>query len=1245
MELKCEIKQTYGKALSKTTIYYQKPGGGTYTAVEMNKAGPEIYSGIIPANAISVEGLEYFIYSKDVEGNVAIYPEKISPSSVSIYDNGQAGYLGPDAQGLIVHAAKDGGVIIQSDNLTDNDAVYIKIYSPNGDTFDIDFCSADKDWNKGFTDISKRVATIAKETVAIDWNGGSKRPGNYLYLIKDLYGKELDRGRFTVLDAVYAVSLNKTSNNGYDNISATVADGSSSDNVGIYQNNYYGYYAAQRSGGSYVSSVPQKSGSNYLAGVYESGKDYFVGLSGYSPPYPDGPIIKHSPDIVSQTWKHPLKVSCQVKGRQNRMIGAVTLWYTKSNGNIFYSTTTIKSAEAGDGFIIYSGNIPKQLSAGKVKYYFEAEDSVINRAWKPAYPGAERNFSLNIIEDNTPPKVDSVYPADGVIDLQLNLTAELKFSESLAQETLAITVKNPQGNIIPIFSINYDDVNFTLAFELKKLKPETKYQCEINVTDMSENALFYSWSFTTKKVQPPAITGLSNALANFNLSASSQTLSFKVSRPVGEVKFIFKNTATQEEYTFTDSRESAKGTFSAESYSLNWDGKIDGGEELPAGEYIYRIEATDIEFGIEGASDIQPYTLLVKGNGTVTYEHKIEYKNNEAEKGQPNFAQSITFDYHYNRDFSGGNMIANLGDRTDELGTNWDSAHGGAGGEQHGVNANANVYVEGGTNKDEASFAFLRRYADPDSIIYNWCEEKNGVRAEYNNYYAKDQIINQLESTTTLITINLHPNNDDVLWPSKPTNRFATNWVKLENAHIIEAVTGQDYDDNPEVETKVSDWWVYDPDPKKTVIKGYLSAKNISLPVQPFIFDRQAPWIAMFGKKFDFSSRLGQECDLSFTVTDNLAYLLNQVSLKIYDAKGVLVKTLYEQTADGQATHTLVWEGTGSAAYNNGELVKDGKYLAKMIAVDKVGNQAQLVQEIILDNTPPEVSIPVLTIIPKIPPNPPPPLPKGEEKVVFTNQDAQLKIDYTLTDNYSKVIDVLIRFEGAANFVRQGKYDLTVGGEQTIRPYLWDGKDDQGNFAPDGDYSITIEASDEVGNKAISVSSQFIIDRMPSLVTSAYVDNLIFTPDDGVNNTGDGYQDTVTLHYVLAETADVELCLEDVLGRKVLTGPTIVKQISGSWLWDGKIDGKYASDGTYKFRIKTIDAHGNIAYGTVAVIKNQVPAEIIFPAGEKVTGIVNIKGIALDPGISNPNDFKWYKLYYREGGGLDFNLAENNPLF
>ncbi|MFH1282201.1 MAG: S8 family serine peptidase [bacterium] len=471
---------------------------------------------------------------------------------------------------------------------------------------------------------------------------------------------------------------------------------------------------------------------------------------------------------------------------------------------------------------------------------------------------------------------------------------------------------------------------------------------------------------------------------------------------------------------------------------------------------------------------------------------------------------------------------------------------------------------------------------------------------------------------------------------------FEIKYPSDQNAgvHIIQ-LDNRDFDSSPEVATELVSWDVDYTSDIEWILKGFIKATNTSPDIDPFIIDRQPPEIIASANPRIFSPGI-TESQIDCTITDNLPLQLSKLTVVILDKYSIVINTLSSSSLINQGSYNFVWDGTGSNTYNNGAVVKDGTYAYKITATDFAGNLAEYTENIIVDTLPPKLIGNKFTVIPADHPNPD----------TFSSNDEKIDFSFSTSDNINQRVNVEIKFttndtEQVVVLLRNMLVDVTSSLQTIV--YSWDGKDDQGNYLPDGNYSIELFARDLAENRsAIVVLGVFGIDRTPSEPEILYVDNFMFTPDDGESGNGDGIRDTVTLYYTLTEKALVRVSIDDTLGREqLILDESGVYKTTGTALWSGKTNGSYVSDGQYVFRIKTVDDVGNIADASLPVIKNQIPAKIMFPSNggeEYVKGVVTIKGIALDPKIQNSQDFKQYTVWYREGANIDFSMSENNPL-
>lgn len=166
-------------------------------------------------------------------------------------------------------------------------------------------------------------------------------------------------------------------------------------------------------------------------------------------------------------------------------------------------------------------------------------------------------------------------------------------------------------------------------------------------------------------------------------------------------------------------------------------------------------------------------------------------------------------------------------------------------------------------------------------------------------------------------------------------------------------------------------------------------------------------------------------------------------------------------------------------------------------------------------------------------------------------------------------------------YVKKG-VDVPVG-------LIWNGLSDSGAAAPDGRYFITVEATDDNGNKAVTDRWAVAVDTVaPTVKVSGPTgggDALIFSPD------GDGNKETFTIAQ--------EGSSEDLWNAEVVDAagtPLRVWKTSSAApvavVWDGKNDaGQIVPDGVYAYRIASTDRAGNAGSSKVEniIVNTQQP--------------------------------------------------------
>jgi flagellar hook assembly protein FlgD/outer membrane protein OmpA-like peptidoglycan-associated protein len=363
-------------------------------------------------------------------------------------------------------------------------------------------------------------------------------------------------------------------------------------------------------------------------------------------------------------------------------------------------------------------------------------------------------------------------------------------------------------------------------------------------------------------------------------------------------------------------------------------------------------------------------------------------------------------------------------------------------------------------------------------------------------------------------------------------------------------------------------------------------------------------------------------------VKDNLVIDLNikderyvtMWKMEIYDEKGNIVKTIIgkEQRPETMKAKDIIkkyfspksgipipkqvtWDGKD----DKGNPVPDGKYTFKFFAMDdnkninKDGTQAGT---IIVKTDKPEIKSDVTN--PVFSPN------SGgtKEKLIidldiiksqinnvneYLNEDplneSRQKIDVKKTEKKEITnLDMIEQNVMNTDMQEQKWYvDILDSTGKVIKSFNynskgkkkieWDGKDNNGNNAPDGVYRIKLYSTDMAGNYFEDYINNIVIDTEPRLIEATTLGRY-FGP-------GNGVKENIGFKFNVPITKGVVKWQFDIS-----TGNKIVKTFTGEGMppagltWDGKNDANAVStEGDYKGKLTVFYENGNQPYGITPV--------------------------------------------------------------
>ncbi len=277
---------------------------------------------------------------------------------------------------------------------------------------------------------------------------------------------------------------------------------------------------------------------------------------------------------------------------------------------------------------------------------------------------------------------------------------------------------------------------------------------------------------------------------------------------------------------------------------------------------------------------------------------------------------------------------------------------------------------------------------------------------------------------------------------------------------------------------------------------------------------------------------------------------------------------------------------------------------------------------------------------------------KDELNFPITVEDERYIAGYevTIRDNFGKIVKKIVnkdeRPENESFKNLWSKLINPITGIPVPESFRWDGKKDDGELVPDGEYNFTTKFVDDNGNATITAKEKFIIDvTNPSVEISSPTGlDLIFSPN------GDGNKDVFNIPQSGSSEVRWYCEITDFLGNSIKSGSWDNEALS-SFEWNGKDDsGQLVPDGVYQYRVTSTDLAGNSVEDFVdnIIINNKQPpigitidTNSFSPNGDSVkdymefildipvkTGIINWNLVIKNKSGLVVNEFSTEKLGY-----------------
>ncbi|MFA5035190.1 MAG: hypothetical protein WC500_05370, partial [Candidatus Margulisiibacteriota bacterium] len=350
---------------------------------------------------------------------------------------------------------------------------------------------------------------------------------------------------------------------------------------------------------------------------------------------------------------------------------------------------------------------------------------------------------------------------------------------------------------------------------------------------------------------------------------------------------------------------------------------------------------------------------------------------------------------------------------------------------------------------------------------------------------------------------------------------------------------------------------------------------------------------------------------IRYTVSDEVSPNLRSVRCDLYDKNDNLITTI--ATADslskGENYFTLDPRSLDTS-------LLDGTYKVKVKAFDLAGNAAVAETPLIIDATPPTVGPVALTPTP------------------MTSKSNELKLNAEVSEKAM----VIIKLNNLSNKTTTAYLTQTSASPLPTAyfpsSYAWSYNNSFSKGPEDGFYRIEVIARDEAGNESAPRTLEAVrIDRTPPTIFGQIANPYVLT-----NIGANAYK--TTLAYSLRENGLGDKGEGVGVKVKIFNATTglladAYEAAPASLTEENKIVWHSTTEqlkGAYKFQITATDDVGNSAIAYSTCVKDGIAPVISFPAEDaEISGLVAIRGTAMDPDWSNDKPFKQYRVYYKKG--------------